>query len=202
MRVAHTPDTETAPRRKPRVALVVLGALVILVAVVWVAGGLRAQPNAIAAVRPGATVDQGAYAVRVLDARAGRMKINTYDAPANILVVRMLVTDQTPDSHGVGTFLEGVAGEPKPGSFIAPDTMKSEGDVQGNDTSTIHPRLPVIVQVRWPLAEDTTPSTVKIAFRSWAYGQGFTDDDFNWTVTKQSPIKATVSVPVRTGATS
>jgi hypothetical protein len=130
------------------------------------------------------------------------MKASSFDAPSNTLVVRMLVDDRTHDSYGIGTFLGGVAAEPKPKSFAEPDSMKSEGDVQGNDTSTIHPRLPVVVQVRWSLPEGTTPKSATIAFRTWAYGQGFTEDTFYWSVTKQSPLTATVTVPVRAGATS
>ena len=140
--------------------------------------------------------------MKVLDARAGRMKIHEFDAPANMLVVRMVVTDQTNDSYGIGSFLGGVAAEPKARAFQEPDGMKSEGDVHGNDTSTIHPRLPVVVQVRWPLPDGAAPGSVTVAFRTWAYGQGFTEDNIYWSVTKQSAIKATVTVPVRTGATS
>ncbi len=88
-------------------AWVVLGVVVILVAVAWVTGGLRGRSKAVAAVRPGGTVDQGAFRVRVLDARAGRMKSNSFDKPANTLVVRMLVDDRTHDSYGIGTFLKG-----------------------------------------------------------------------------------------------
>jgi hypothetical protein len=43
---------------------------------------------------------------------------------------------------------------------------------------------------------------VTVALRKWEYGQSFTTDTFYWSVTKQSPIMAKVSVPVRTGATS
>jgi hypothetical protein len=114
----------------------------------------------------------------------------------------MRVTDLGDESYGIGSFVHGLAAEPKPGKYAEADIMRSEGDINGEDTSSIHPRLPVIVQAVWVLGNAAAPPNVTIALRTWSYGQSFTTDTFYWSVTKQSPIKAKVSVPVRQGATS
>jgi hypothetical protein len=150
----------------------------------------------------GSTVSQGLFDVQIMDARAGRMKLSSSDPMANLLLVRMRVTNLGKESHAVSSFIEGIAAEPKPRTYVAADTMKSDGDAAGHETSTIHPRMPLIVQAVWPLPEGTTPRSVTVALRKWDYGQSFTTDDIYWSVTKQSPIQTEISVPVRAGATS
>jgi hypothetical protein len=184
------------------VLLVIVAALVLLTAVLWVAGGLRAQPGGPVAAGPGRVVGQGLFDVQVMDARAGRMKINTFDPPANLLVVRMRVTNLGKESYGISSFLNGVAAEPQHGKYLAADLMRSQGYARDQVTSYIHPRLPMTVQLVWPLGDATTPRTATLALRRWEYGQSFTTDTFYWSVTKQSPIAAEVAVPVRAGATS
>jgi hypothetical protein len=176
--------------------------LVVATAVAWATGGLRAKPSATAMVGPGKVVDQGLFKVRVLDARAGVMKVHSFDTPANLLVVRMQVTDLGKESYGISSFLGGVVAEPKPGTYVNPELMLSDGDIQGNLTSFIHPDLPVLLQVRWKLPKGNSPRSVTVALRKWTYGQGFTDDAFNWMVDRDSPMTAKVTVPVRVGATS
>ncbi len=200
--MTHPNGSEATSGRRPLVWAGALVALVVVVSLTWVTGGLAAKPHGIPVVGVGRTVDQGLFAVQVLDARTGRMRMHRFDPEKNLLVVRMRVTDQGDRSFGIPSFLGGMTAEPRPGKYADPDIMGSEGDVQGHDTSTIHPRLPVVVQVRWPLPDGTSPRSVTLAFRTWNYGQGFTDDTFYWSVTKQSPITAKVSLPVRTGATS
>jgi hypothetical protein len=184
------------------VLLVVAGALALVTAVTWAAGGLRAKPGGPIVARPGSVVDQGLFHVQVMDARAGRMKLSEFDPAANLLVVRMRVTNRGDRSYGISSFLWGLAAEPRRGGHVQPDLMRSQGDVQGDVTTSIDPRLPVVVQVVWPLGNATAPSAVTVALRQWEYGQSFTTDVFEWSVTKQSPITATVTVPVRAGATS
>jgi hypothetical protein len=184
------------------VLLVVVAVLAILTAGTWAAGGLRAQPSGPAAGRPGAVMNQGLFDIQFLDARAGTIKLHEFDPAANLLIVRMRVTDLGDESYGIGSFVHGLAAEPKPGKYAEADIMRSEGDINGEDTSSIHPRLPVIVQAVWVLGNAAAPPNVTIALRTWSYGQSFTTDTFYWSVTKQSPIKAKVSVPVRQGATS
>jgi hypothetical protein len=196
------PEEKKRPSRRLMVFLIVSGALVLLVAVAGAFGGLRAQPDGPEHLTAGRTVNQGLFDVQILDARAGRMKSSSFDPPQNQLVVRMRVTNLGDQTYGVTTFLYGIAAEPRPGTFVAPDLMKSNGDVHGYGTSSIHPRLPVLLQLVWPLPEGTTPHSVTVALRMWDYSQSFTTDTFYWSATKQSPITAEVAVPVRTGATS
>jgi hypothetical protein len=184
------------------VLLVVVAVLAILTAGIWAAGGLRAQPSGPESGRPGAVVNQGLFDIQILDARAGTMKLHEFDPAANILVVRMRVTDLGKESYGIGSFVHGIAAGPRPGKYAEADLMRSEGDINGEETSTIHPRLPVTVQVVWVLGNTAAPPKITVALRTWEYGQSFTTDTIYWSVTKQSPIKAEISVPVRQGATS
>jgi hypothetical protein len=182
--------------------LAILGALALLVAVTGMFGGLRAQDSGPQQTKPGATVDQGVFDVQVLDVRAGRMKLHEFDPATNLLIARMRVTNRGDESYGIGSFVHGIAAEAKPGKYAEADAMQSEGDINGEETSSIHPRLPVIVQAVWVLGNAAAPPQVTVALRTWEYGQSFTTDNFYWSVTKQSPIKAKVAVPVRQGATS
>ena len=202
MLVAEPRESQAVPRRRWRVLLVVVAVLAILTAGTWAAGGLRAQPSGPASGRPGAVIGQGLFNIQILDARAGRMRLHEFDPVTNLLIVRMRVTDLGDESYGIGSFIHGIAAEPKPGKYAEADVMRSEGDINGEETSSIHPRLPIIVQVVWVLGNAAAPPQVTVALRTWEYGQSFTTDDFYWSVTKQSPIKAKVSVPVRQGATS
>jgi hypothetical protein len=182
--------------------LAILVGLVVLTAVIWVAGGLKAQPGGPVASKPGRTIGQGLFNVQIMDARAGRMKINSFDPLANLLVVRMRVTNLGDQSYGISSFLGGIAAEPQHGKYLEADFMRSQGYANDQVTSSIHPRLPVVVQLVWPLGNATAPRTATLALRTWEYGQSFTTDTYYWSVTKQSPISAEVAVPVRAGATS
>jgi hypothetical protein len=201
-RVGDSDGSGATTRRRWPVLLAVLGALAILVAVAGVFGGLRAQANGPQQAKAGSTVGQGLFDVQIVDARAGRLKLHEFDPAANLLIVRMRVTDRGNESYGIGSFIHGIAAEPKPGKYAEADLMRSEGVINGEETSSIHPRLPVIVQVVWVLGDAAAPPDVTVALRTWEYGQSFTTDTFYWSVTKQSPITAKVSVPVRQGATS
>jgi hypothetical protein len=184
------------------VLLAVLGVVATLVAVAGVFGGLRARPSGPQQAKAGSTVGQGLFDVQVMDARAGRMKLHEFDPLANLLIVRMRVTNLGDQSYGVGSFLSGVAAEPKHGTYVGADYMRTEGDIDGEVTSSIDPRLPIVVQVVWVLGNAAAPPAVTVALRTWNYGQSFTTDTYYWSVTKQSPIKAKVAVPVRQGSTS
>lgn len=180
----------------------ILAALVVLTAVIWVAGGLKAKPGGPVAAKPGRVVGQGLFNIQVMDARSGQMKISSFDPLANLLVVRMRVTNLGDKSYGISTFLSGVAAEPKHGKYLTADIMRSQGYAGNQVTSSIHPRLPMVVQLVWLLGNATAPRTVTVALRTWEYSQSFTTDTYDWTVTKESPISAKVAVPVRAGATS
>ena len=182
--------------------LAILGALALLVAVAGVFGGLRGQASGPQQAKPGSTIDQGLFDVQLMDVRAGRMKLHEFDPEANLLIARLRVTNRGDESYGIGSFIHGVAAEPKPGKYAEADLMRSEGEINGEETSSIHPRLPIIVQVVWVLGDSAAPPDVTVALRTWEYGQSFTTDEFYWSVTTQSPVKAEVSAPVRQGATS
>jgi hypothetical protein len=184
------------------VLLIVFAGLTVIVAVTWAAGGLRARASGPVTVKPGAVVDQGLFHVQVMDARAGRIKLGEFDPPANLLVVRMRVTDRGTQSYGISSFVGGIAAEPHPGRYAPADIMRSQAGVQGQVITSIHPRLPVTVEVVWPLGDAAPPPVVTLVLRQWSYGQSFTTDTYYWSVTKQSPITAKVTVPVRAGATS
>lgn len=182
--------------------LAILGALALLVAVAGMFGGLRGRDSGPQQAKPGSTVDQGLFDVQVMDVRAGRMRLHEFDPAANLLIARVRVTNLGDQSYGIGSFIHGVVAEPKPGKYAEADLMRSEGDINGEETSSIHPRLPITVQVVWVLGNAAAPPKVTVALRTWEYGQSFTTDTFYWSVTGQSPITAKVSVPVRQGATS
>lgn len=201
-RVAHSDSSNRPPRKRWPVVLAVMGVLVVLLAVAGVFGGFRARPGGPVVAKPRSVVNQGLFNVQIMDARAGRMKLHEFDPVKNLLLVRMRVTNLGDQTYGVSTFVEGIAAEPRPGSYIAADSMGSEGDIDGEVTSSIHPRMPVTLQLVWPLGDATAPRTATLALREWEYGQSFTTDDFYWSVTKQSPITAKVAIPVRVGATS
>jgi hypothetical protein len=200
--VAHHDRSETTPRRKPTVLLSVVGVLTVTIALAGAFGGLGARPSGPDVVSPGATVDQGLFKVQVLDARSGRFKIGAFGKADNKLIVRTRVTNTGDRSWGVGSFLSGLVAEPKPGKYVQADLMQSNGDLLGGTTTEIHPRLPVVVQLVWPLPETTTPRSVTLALRAWQHGQAFSSNEISWSVTSTSPVTATVTLPVRPGATS
>jgi hypothetical protein len=174
---------------------------VVMLAVVGVLGGFRARPGGPDTAKPGTVVHQGLFDVQVTDARAGRLKLSTYDPVRNLLLVRMRVTNLGNQSYGLSTFMDGVAAEPKPGKFLQPDFLGSQGYIGGQVTSTIHPRMPITVQLVWPLG-DASPRSVTLVLREWSYGQSFTSDEYYWSSGKSAPVKADVTLPVREGATS
>lgn len=178
-----------------------IAAAVVMLAVVGVLGGFRAQPGGPVRVTPGRVVDLGLFKVQITDARAGPIKLHSFDPAKNLLLVRMRVTNVGDKSYGMSSFTDGVVAEPRPGKYVSPDFMDSAGYIDGGMTSSIHPRLPITVQLVWPLG-NASPRTVTLALRQWTYGQSFTTDEFYWSVDKQAPFNAKVTLPVRQGATS
>lgn len=199
-RVAHLDDAGKPHRKRPYV-LSGIAVAVLMLAVCGVLGGFRAQSGGPANAKPGTVVHQGLFDVQITDARAGRIQLDEFTPAKNLLLVRMRVTDLGDQSYGISTFMGGIGGEVKPGTYATADFMASEGYIGPWVTSMIHPRLPLTVQLVWPLG-NAFPRTATLALRKWDYRQGFTDDEFHWDVSKQSPIKAKVTLPVRQGATS
>lgn len=180
----------------------VVGTLVILIAVIGAFGGLGTRSTAPPRIAPGTDVDQRLFTVRVLDARAGRIKLRPYSPLKNVLIVRARVTNDGDHSFGIVNFISGVVAEPRPGNQVEPDLMDSRGSIGGQGTTEIHPRLPMDVELVWPLPDGAAPRSVTLALRQWKYSQSFTTDTFAWTVGRTSPVAARVVVPVRTGATA
>jgi hypothetical protein len=176
----------------------VLGVAALVIGVTAAFGGLRAAPGGPAKGTPGRPIDQGPFTVTVQNARTADVK-QFSGPPKHSLVVTMRVLNTSAKSLGIISLLSGVVAEPKPGRYVDADTMDSTGVIAGAKTSYIHPRLPIDVQLVWALPANTTPPAVTLAFRKWAYGQSFTTDTFDWTVTKQSPFTAKVTLPVQAG---
>lgn len=195
------PDDPGTQRRWRPYALSGVAVAVVMLAVAGVLGGFRARPGGPETAKAGALVHQGLFDVRVTDARAGRMRLSTFEPIRNLLLVRMRVANLGKQSYGITTFMDGVAAEPKPGTYLRPDFMGSDAYIGGQKTSTLHPGLPVTVQLVWPLG-DASPRSVTLALRTWTYGQSFTTDEYYWSAGKSAPVKATVTLPVREGATS
>jgi hypothetical protein len=174
---------------------------VAMLAVAGVLGGFRARPGGPGTAKPGTVVNQGLFDVQITDARAGRMKLSTYDPVRNLLLVRMRVENLGKQSYGVSTFMDGIVAVPKPGKYLQADFLGSQGYIGGEETSTIHPRMPITVQLVWPLG-DASPRSVTLALREWSYSQSFTTDEYYWSSGKSAPVKVNVTLPVREGATS
>ncbi|GAA4609557.1 hypothetical protein GCM10023195_38680 [Actinoallomurus liliacearum] len=199
--MAHTVTVAERPRRRPRTALVVIGVPVVVIGVTAAFGGLRAAPTGPAKTAVGRPIDQGPFTVTALNARTADVK-QFSGPPKHSLIVTARVVNTSAKSWGIVTFLGGVVAEPKPGRYADADPMDSIGMISGAKTSDLHPRLPLDVQLVWALPAGTNPGDVTLAFRKWTYGQSFTNDTFDWTVTKQSPFTAKVTLPVRAGARS
>jgi hypothetical protein len=175
--------------------------LAVLIGVTAVFGGLRGRPNGPAKATAGHTIDQGLFKVEALSAHL--QQIRQFSGPAkNALVMTAHVTNLDHKSRGVSDFLDGVAAEPQPGRYASADPGESTGRIAGSDTTEIHPGMPIDVQVVWTLPDRAAPRSVTVAFRQWSYGQSFTTDVFEWSVTKTSPVTAKVTLPVRAGARS
>lgn len=196
--MAHISPATEEPRRRLWTTLGVLGAAALVIGVTAAFGGLRAAPSGPAKVAVGRPIDQGPFTVTVLSVRTTEVK--QFAGPAqHTLVITARVVNTSAKSLGIVSLLDGVAAEPKPGRYVDADLMASIGMIAGAKTSDLHPRLPLDVQLDWDLPANTTPPAVTLAFRQWTYGQSFSSDVFDWTVTKQSPITAKVTLPVRAG---
>ncbi|MCO5996140.1 hypothetical protein [Actinoallomurus rhizosphaericola] len=191
------PGDRTRPRL--RVTAATLGAFGLVIAVVAVFGGLRAQSHAPAKGGPGKTFDQGLFTVDVLDARTGHDKNAFGGGRTKVLAVRMRVAVKDVRSHSVFEFLEGVMAEPKPGSYVAADNELTTGLIGGQKTSEIHPRLPIEVRAVWKIPETSAPTTVTVALRQWVYKHGFFDSAYYWYAGKDSSYAAKVGVSVQAG---
>jgi hypothetical protein len=174
----------------------VLGACVLAVAVVWAFGGFDAAPSGPETVAVGAKVDQGRFTVTFVSARIGLAKGQLGSDPKRSLIVRMKVTNNSRQTTSLSSDLtRGIAGEPKPGTYLAPDN--AIGYANGSQTTAVQPGLPVEAELIWPLGPDVSPAKVTVALWRWQYSAGFTDPQFNWKVDKKftkASAKVTLAV--------
>jgi hypothetical protein len=198
--LAHTIPAE-GPRRGLWTAAGAIGVLAVVVGVTAAFGGLRAAPTGPVTTAVGRPIEQGPFTVTVLNARTADVK-QFSGPPKHGLIVTARVVNTSTKTWGILSFLGGVAAEPTPHRYLDADAMESSGVISGGKTSYIHPRLPVDVELVWALPAGTTPRTVTLGLRRWAYGQSFSTDVFEWTVDKAAPFAAKVTLPVRAGERS
>jgi hypothetical protein len=193
---------ESRTRRKLLVTGGVLFALIIFTAVSWLFGGLRAVSRPIPAQPANTWIDQGRFRVQVLGARAGLLEAGLAAKKENTLVVRMRVTNTADESATSGEFGRGITAQSGPGR-PANRVRDSEILVSGGSEGYFHPRMPVQVDLIWPLPKDLSLPRVTIALKNWEYVENpFGGSDPYWAMTKDSPTIATVTLPVQQGATS
>lgn len=173
----------------------------MLAAVTWVAGGLRAYGTAVPALKPTATVDQKRFSIKVVGARTGLMDTG-FGPRKNLLVIRMYVTNMGDTTIGTGSFQQGIFASSRPGgrqNEVEDFKVLSNGGLE----TYLHPRLPAQVDLIWPLPNGTKLPQVTVSVRKWEYVEDpFGGSDPYWALRKDEPLIATVSVPVRQGATA
>ncbi|MCW2886860.1 MAG: hypothetical protein JWL58_3722 [Streptosporangiaceae bacterium] len=165
-------------------------------AAVWAFGGFNATPSGPKVLAAGATVDQGRFTVTFVSARIGMAKGQFGLGLKRSLIVRVKVTNNSKETTSLSTDLaDGVAGEPKPGKYVAPDNVI--GYANGSETTMVQPGLPVEAELTWPLAADVSPGKMTVALWQWDHSAGFTDPQFNWKVDKKytrASAKVTLAV--------
>lgn len=186
------------PRRGLLTAAGVLAVLGLAVGVTAALGGLRGESSGPVKTGPGHLVDVSLFKVVPLDARMTTVR-QFGGPPKNAVTMRAHVTNVGDRSFSVGSFLDGVVAEPKPGRIVRADPMESTGLIAGAETSEIHPGMPIDVRIVWTLPKNTRLTNLTVAFRQWSYGQSFTTDEFEWTTGGGSPLVAEVTFPVRPG---
>jgi hypothetical protein len=179
-----------------------LFALTIFTAVSWATGGLRAASSSAPAEPAKTWIDQERFRVQVLGARAGVMEAGLAAKKQNTLLVRMLVTNMADESATSLEFGRGITAQSGPGR-PANRVEDSEIVVAGGREGYFHPRIPVQVDLIWPLPNDIKLPRVTISLRRWEYVENpFSGADPYWAMHKDAPTVATVTLPVQHGATS
>lgn len=181
------------------VTAIVVAVVGVFTVVAWVTGGLRsvsATPPPRA--RPGATVDQGRFAVQVVGAHTEMTKVGLSTKPVPALVVRMRVNNIGKDTvlidNSVFGFTDGV--------FLEPGRKADGGrsDPAKGNVLTLPPRLPRDVDVIWKWT-GAVPQQVTVDLHQWTYRLQFDRGGYYWDSGKDTPIVSTVTVPVRQGGT-
>jgi hypothetical protein len=175
------------------------GALLLLTAVLWVVGGLKATADGPRQVKPGVAVDQGRFTVTVESARVGQVKEKLGSGRVSALIVRLNVVNNDKETASLsGDLGAGFAGEPRPGTYLEPtDIIGLAGGARTSvETGAVQPGLPVEAEAVWELKPGSAPEQITVALRRWEYGSGFTDLQKRWKVDKQAPMTARVTLAV------
>jgi hypothetical protein len=180
----------------------VLFALSTFTAISWAFGGLRASPPPVPAEPAKAWIDQKRFRIQVLDARAGVMEAGLAGKKQNTLVVRMLVTNTSDESVTSREFDSGITAAARQGGPVN-KVQESQIIVAGGREGYFHPRIPVQADLIWSLPKDFKLPKVIVSLRQWEYVDNpFGGSDPYWAMQKDAPTVATVTLPVRQGATS
>ncbi|WP_396449946.1 hypothetical protein [Actinomadura sp.] len=178
-----------AAARRWAVPAAVLGAVAVLVAAVWLAGGFKETPKQ-PVKKAGEPLDLGLFEVTVHDARIGLADGKFGSGKQRYLIVRMRVLNKGKESKslGIGGLSEGVSALTKVGKWVEPDRV--DGVAGGAKTDTAQPGLPVEASAMWELGPADSPSKLTVGLRKWSYEHGFTDSTYNWIVPPTSDVLA------------
>jgi hypothetical protein len=180
---------------------IVAAVFVVLTAVTWVTGGLRASSSGPEQVRPGASIDQNLFTVQVISARATNMEIGFDDKPVPVLAVRMRVINNGEKTETIfGSRTYGLSA----GVFLGPPPyrapVEAKSDPALGNTFSLQPRLPANVDVIWKLT-GPPPRQATVVLRQWEYTLSFEEDEYYWSLF-ETPFIAQVTLPVRQGGTA
>ncbi|MEV5824966.1 hypothetical protein AB0L25_05260 [Spirillospora sp. NPDC052242] len=196
---APVPQRNAAGGRRRLVwASAVVGAVVVLAAVLWATGGLE-QKAKQPVKSPGKAVDVGLFSLTVHDVRAGVVDTGLGESE-RFLIVRMRVENKGRETVGLGAtgLQDGVVARTKDGKWVKPDEVT--GVAAGAETSAVQPGLPVEASVMWKLGPAQPPPTFTVGLRGWEYDHGFTDSEYTWRVQAEGgELAARYTLPVGTG---
>ncbi|RKS71110.1 hypothetical protein BZB76_5596 [Actinomadura pelletieri DSM 43383] len=179
----------------------VVGAVAVLVPVLWVTGGFKERPRQPVKVA-GSSLDLGLFAVTVRDARIGVVDAAFGSEKERFLIVRMRVVNKGKETEPLNTggLADGVAALTKAGKWVKPEQV--EGVAGGAKTDAVQPGLPVEASAMWKMGPADAPRQLTVGLRKWTYGHGFTDSTYNWTVDRENDklvgrLTLAVSQPIR-----
>jgi hypothetical protein len=196
-----TPVPAGRTHRNRYIAAGAAGLLVLFLAVTWVAGGFDAAARPSIAVKPGAWIDQGRFKLKVLNARAGVLGAG-FSTKKNQLAVRMLVENTSDESATSLELQRAIFASAKPGG-PRNEVTDSTIIVAGGSESYFHPRIPTQIDIFWELPNGTSlPQAIVSVRKSVFQREPVGAAEPFWNLSKNSPVVATVTLPVRQGATS
>ncbi|TDB77757.1 hypothetical protein E1264_37315 [Actinomadura sp. KC216] len=193
---------QRASARRWVVPLCVLGAVAVLVPVLWATGGLAETPKQ-PSQPAGKALDLGLFTVTVRDARVGLVDGGFGGKKERFLIVRMRVVNKGKETKSLNTggLADGVAALTKDGKWVKPEQV--EGVAGGAETIVAQPELPVEVSAMWKLGPADAPRKLTVGLRKWTYDHGFTDSTFTWRVDRESDtLVGRLTLPVAESSAS